>query len=597
MRKYKIIGLLFSILLFNSCDFLDVDPINIIQESAIFSSESGINAYMATMYYDLPIEDFRFSEKGFNVTNEGRMHLSQACGEAMSSTLDDLSSIGDGSSWELWDYGKIRRVNEFIQKLNEYKSNFTEAKYEFWLGEAYFIRAYCYFAMVKRYGGVPIVKVPLDYDPDNLENLEIPRSTEKDCYDFIAEDLDIAIKLLPVNESYLGQGRATKYAALALKSRAMLYAGSIARYGTLQLDSIVGIDANLADHYFELSYNAADSIILSNRYSLYRQNSDLEKNFAELFLADDSPENIFVKYYALNVNAHGWDVYFIPYQYPGNNYSSYMNPPLEFVDRFEQKDGEMIKFEDKAADNYYANPADLFTNMDARFGGSIIYPNSVFKGDTCSIQKGLIDENGNKIENAVDYESAVYTSESGTKYHIVGKSGCGFSGNNTGFFIRKYLNEDMAQEDVQEGYSTQHWIDFRYAEVLLNAAEASTELGQHLDSALIFINDIRNRAGLKSLTSDQLTIDKVRHERRIELAFENQTYWDLRRWRIFDKEMEATQFHGLWPYLDVRTNKYVFVVGNVNKYYYTFYPKMYYEMIPSTEISTNSNLVQNPLYN
>lgn len=590
-------GLFFPLFFLSSCNFLDVQPINIIQEGAIFKSESGINAYMATMYYDLPIEDFRFSEKGFNITNQGRMRLSHASGEAMSSTVDDLSSIGDGSSWSMWDYGKIRRVNEFIQKLNENKSNFTQAKTDFWLGEAYFIRAYCYFSMVKRYGGVPIIKLPLEYDPNNLENLKIPRSTEKGCYDFIAEDLDIAAKLLPNDENYLGKGRATKYAALALKSRAMLYAGTIARYGSLQLDSVVGIDKTLANHYFELAYNAAASIVQSGKFSLYRINTNKEKNFAELFLADVSPENIFVKYYAMNVNAHGWDVYFIPYQYRGNNYSSSMNPPLEFANQFEQKDGQMIKFEDKANGNNYTNPADLFANMDARFGGSIIYPNSVFKGDTCSIQKGLIDENGNKIVNAVNYETAIYTAKSGIKYHIVGKSGCGFSGNNTGFFIRKYLNENMAQSDVQEQHSAQHWIDFRYAEILLNAAEASVESGQHLDSALIFINDIRDRAGLKLLAINQLTIDKIRHERRIELAFENQTYWDLRRWRIFDKEMQSKVFHGLWPYFDIRTNKYVFIVGNNNKYSYTFTPQMYYERIPSIEISTNDKLVQNPLYN
>ena len=160
----------------------------------------------------------------------------------------------------------------------------------------------------------------------------------------------------------------------------MLYDGSIARYGKVDLDGLVGIDKSLADHYFGLAYDAAKEIELSKRYALYEKNTDREKNFAELFVAADSPENIFVKYFARNVNAHGWDVYFIPYQYRGTGYSSGMNPTLEFVELFERVDGASADFAQRADGIYFDDPADLFQGMDARFGGSIIYPNSTFKG-------------------------------------------------------------------------------------------------------------------------------------------------------------------------------------------------------------------------
>lgn len=599
MRINKIlVSALVMALSFYSCDYLDVPPINIIQDDAIFNSESGITSYMTTLYYDLPIEDFRYTQQGFNVSGKGQGRLPNVSGEAMCSSSDDISTIGDGTWWGCWDYGKIRRVNYFLKNFPAYKSNFQNTVLaDAWMGEAHFIRAYCYFAMVKRYGGVPILREPQEYVGD-IESLKVPRDTEKACYDFIAEDLDEAFRLLPDNEEILGKGRATKYAALALKSRAMLYAGSIARYGTVDLNGLVGIDKALANDYFELAYKAVKELEKSKRFSLYRKNSDKEKNFAELFLAEDSPENIFCKYFQRNVNAHGWDVYFVPYQYRGNGFSSNMNPTLEFVEMFEHKDGTPANFAERAKNTYFDDPSELFQNMDARFGGSIIYPNAIFKGEPCSIQKGLIIEDGSKKENATNYEEAVYTANDGQVYHIVGKSGSGnYSGNMTGFFMRKYLNENMPQSEVIENYSEQHWIEFRYAEALLNGAEAAVEMEQHLDDALLWINDIRSRADIKQLSLSDLTVDKVRHERRIELAFENHTYWDLRRWRIADKEIETKQYTGLCPYFDINKQKYIFEEVAANKYYYTFDVKMYYERIPDGEIAKNEKLKQNPYYN
>lgn len=599
MRINKIlVSALVMALSFYSCDYLDVPPINIIQDDAIFNSESGITSYMTTLYYDLPIEDFRYTQQGFNVSGKGQGRLPNVSGEAMCSSSDDISTIGDGTWWGCWDYGKIRRVNYFLKNFPAYKSNFQNSVLaNAWMGEAHFIRAYCYFAMVKRYGGVPILREPQEYVGD-IESLKVPRDTEKACYDFIAEDLDEAFRLLPDNEEILGKGRATKYAALALKSRAMLYAGSIERYGTVDLNGLVGIDKALANDYFELAYKAVKELEKSKKFSLYRKNSDKEKNFAELFLAEDSPENIFCKYFQRNVNAHGWDVYFVPYQYRGNGFSSNMNPTLEFVEMFEHKDGTPANFAERAKDTYFDDPSELFQNMDARFGGSIIYPNAIFKGEPCSIQKGLIIEDGSKKENATNYEEAVYTANDGQVYHIVGKSGSGnYSGNMTGFFMRKYLNENMPQSEVIENYSEQHWIEFRYAEALLNGAEAAVEMGQHLDDALLWINDIRSRADIKQLSLSDLTVDKVRHERRIELAFENHTYWDLRRWRIADKEIETKQYTGLCPYFDINKQKYIFEEVVANKYYYTFDVKMYYERIPDGEIAKNEKLKQNPYYN
>ncbi len=597
--KYLALSIVTALTL-NACDdYLDVPPLNFINEFGVYASESGIDAYMTTLYAELPIEDFNYTSKGFNTDGYG-FRLGQYSGEAMAAAYDDINSIGTGGTWSWWSFNPVRNVDLFIEKLPQYAGNFSnKTKLNAWMGEAYFIRAYYYFAMTKRHGGVPIIKEPQDYDPNNIDVLKIPRNTEQECYDFIAEDLDKAIGLLPEKEDILGKGRATKYAALALKARAMLYAGSIAQYGTVELDGLVGIDKSLANHYFDLAYKAANTVIASGQYALYTKNANKEKNFAELFLATDSPENIFIKYYKRPTIIHGWDVYFIPYQYRGVGYSSNMNPTLEFAEKFERLDGTPAHFTQRIQDTYFDDPAELFQGLDARFGGSIIYPNAIFKNEPCDMQKGLILENGSKKEDAVNYESSTYKAQDGTVYHVVGKSGLGkYSGNMTGLFIRKYLDESMPQSDVMERYSDQHWIDYRYAEVILNAAEAAVEMNNtaYKNAILSEMNKLRDRAALKPLNISDLTIAKVRQERRIELAFENHNYWDIRRWRVADKEIEAKAYTGLWPYLDIRNGKYKFEIGRPNNYNYTFLVQMYYEPIPGGEIAKNGKLVQNPFY-
>jgi hypothetical protein len=590
------------LILFDSCDdMLDVTPKNVITDEQIFGSESGIRAYFATLYSNLPVEDFRFGKSGFD-KNGNQTYLANVSGEAMANANNDVSSLGDGTWWGAWDYGRVRRVNYFLQTLPKYKANYSEDQFNAWMGEACFIRAYYYFAMVKRYGGVPVLKEPQEWTGD-VEVLKASRDTEKDCYDFIAGDLDLAAEYMKKGAAILNDSkysaRANEYVAYALKSRAMLYAGSIARYGRVDLDGVVGIESSFADHYFELAFLAAKKIVDSEKYFLYRKNTDKEKNFSELFLAENSPENILIKDYQLKLNAHSWDIYCIPYQYRGEGYASSLNPPLEFANLFERKDGSPANFDQLATGTKFDDPADLFKDMDARFGGSIIYPNAVFKGTNASIQKGLIRENGSKLESAVN-DTIKYVSESGKTYYVVGKSGVGkFSGNMTGFIAKKYLNESMPQSEIKENYSTQHWIEFRLAEIYLNAAEAAVETGrqEYKSEALVWMNDLRDRAGLKTWDLTAMTVDNIRHERRVELAFESHAYWDLRRWRLADKMFEAKRFFGFYPYLDVRDDKYVFDTGFANGYYYTFDPKMYYERIPESERSKNNKLVQNPLYN
>ena len=234
--KYKnsFIGSIVDIAV-TSCNSLDIPPMNIIQDTDVFQSEAGVTAYIARLYTELPIEDFKFGRDFDQFANYPG--LCNATNEALLVTADFVWDNPSGDWFQAWKYGSVRNINYFIEQLSEYQNNFTDELVNDWLGEAYFIRAYTYFAMVKRYGGVPIVKQVQNFPEQSLEDLKVPRSSEQEVYDFIAEDLDLAISLLP--EESLAKGRVNKNVAYALKSRVMLYAGSIAQFGKMQLDNLL----------------------------------------------------------------------------------------------------------------------------------------------------------------------------------------------------------------------------------------------------------------------------------------------------------------------------------------------------------------------
>ena len=153
------------------------------------------------------------------------------------------------------------------------------------------------------------------------------------------------------------------------------------------------------------------------------------------------------------------------------------------------------------------------------------------------------------------------------------------------------------QVDAEKGET--NWMVFRYAEVLLNYAEACVELGDNAE-ALKAVNEVRKRAGVAERMS--INLEQVRHERKMELAFENHRWWDIRRWHIADQLLNAKQFKALNPYLvwedgkKVSQMKYIFKVEDAPKNTRTFLPKLYYERIPANAISTNENIKQNPGY-
>jgi hypothetical protein len=577
--------------IFNSCgkNKLDILPLDILSTDQVFSDESAIKAYLASMYNQMPMEDFSFY---------GLFHpLSDNTDEALNVNERQRNFLGTGSTQSFWGYAQIRNVNDFIAKVP--KSPLNESVKKTLLGEAMFIRAFDYFQMVKRYGGVPIIKSVQVFNGSNLDELKVLRNTEKEVYDFVSSDLDSAVLLLPETNE---KGRLDKYAALALKSRVMLFAASSAKYATVQLNGLVGIPAADANTYWQAAMDAANAVITSGKYSLYNGNANKTENFREMFLLSDNPEAIFSKFYSYPDKVHSYDAFYLPVGIRGpSGFGSNLAPTLDLVEQFEYIDGTSgpLAMGTTSAPIYYSNPLDIYKNRDPRLLATVTVPFSKWTDKLIDIQAGIYD-NGVKTESmsyATLYNPTTHQIDNvnGT-LHVAGSNGY-VSGESTatGFYVRKYMDPTLAQALAKTGGSSQPYIEIRYAEVLLNYAEAAMELN-NAEEAKAKVNMVRARAGIALLNDASTTLARIRHERLVELAFENHRWWDYRRWRISDKIFNNLWVKEIRPYWDIQANAYRFERAQAGVYPKTFPPSLYYEKIATSQIATNEKLVQNPGY-
>lgn len=534
--KYNILTLFAALFLAVSCsDYLNIPPKNIVQDPDLFGSSRGMTVYLSRIYSQMPYEDFKYSPRA------GFFHDWLVC-----PGINEGSSIGrDGSfamtgeGGNLWPgaFSLLRDINKLIETLPTYKDNYDEAQYNHYLGEGYFARAFVFYAMAKRYGGVPLVTSVLNYPEQSVEELEIPRASEEQTWNQVLADFDQAISLLaPTSPT---RGMVNKYVALSFKSEAMLYAGSIAKYnkitglGEKTKVRVIGFDPATAKatsvKYFKEAYTSAMAVIESGKYDLYRKKwaaNDKEgqyQNMVDMFFDLSSPENIFIKEYKYPDLAHGFDSYNIPRQLMGGNgYSSGNNPTLDYVELFDgfpkNPDGTIKVFDENGKYILYDQITDLFKDAEPRLKAFVILPGEMVKGQAIEIRRGIFNgstQNGINplrtkngvtdytLSGAVNYtevdayratgefgSKTLFLSAEGNNHEVVtlpggaqmnagGKSGPfthDRTGAMTGFSIRKWLNPNMPQELVLEARSEQHFILMRLGEVVLNLAEAAAEL-------------------------------------------------------------------------------------------------------------------------
>lgn len=630
-------------------DYLELQPLDRVPANQLLSDINGVNTLLANLYNRMPMEDFNYDPTlGFNITQiqlAGQSPRGWTAGFSDEAHINVSGNNGPGTTYDYWTYSDIRQVNQFLKDIQQV--NIDEATRNRMESEAHFVRAYIYFGICKRYGGVPLITTP-----QNLtDELSVPRSTEKETWDFILQECDLAIENLPlVLGSDEGIYRVNKWVAYALKSRIALYAASVAKYwnnapllGDAVAQKLVGgMTSSDANNYYLQCINVSKAIIDNSGKDLYKPNpanvAEATKNYQDMFqnpsVADI--EVIFKKGYidgstpATSGQGHGTDYWFTTFQSRKHNVNhSRFNPTLDIVDAFEdytdngnglssplvtRLDGvenvyltSATAMDISMAYKHYANPIDIFANKDARLFASIILPGSSFTGIPIIIQGGLITQDGSKLffaeSSAVGQDGRTYYSygaQSEGDYSGFKNQGGGAQEANytyTGFSLRKFLVETSPIPGI--GYnSKQAWIDFRLAEIYLNYAEAAIESGQgDAGLASTYLNAIRKRAG----HTDQIpaTIQNIRKEEQVEFIFEGHRYWDLMRTRQMHVLFNATKRKALVPILDLRqaTPDYIFV--RAFNYYdnlaggIVFVPKSYYLAIPG--VST-SGLVQNPEY-
>lgn len=623
---------IFSLILLGICivacaDFLDIPPKDKIDKNALFSDPEGVKLYMANLYGQLPIEDFYYLRNGFNGFYGENMVAAMFTDEATHSEYQALLTTSDFLWWEP-AFSLIRDINILDEAIPALPVDETTRNELY--GEAAFLKAYAYFGLVKRYGGVPLIDATQEWNGD-VEELKVPRATEKETWDYILKKCDIAVKNLP--EVGASVRRANKYVAAALTSRIALFAASVAKFGgSLSLTGpavdkqLVGVDANAADGYYAIAIEAAETVIKSERYGLYKPTpanpQEAAENYQRIFMRPNEVEGeaIFTKGYTKKDFGHNYEIYYGPSQtangwpHPGR-----MNPNLELVDRYESYGSgglsTPIMTSDASDDltdysgfspskNYYKfdTPYGIFENKDARLWATVILPGTEWKGKTIVIQAGLVKADGTPaILGGNPYKWPV---DGNTYYPYGGANNSEYSGydptggnyTRTGFCFKKFLDEE---EDVEYGYNKalNDYIDIRYAEVLLNYIEAVYESNdsERMDSALKYLNAIRRRAAFtEELTA--LTTENIERERLVELAFENKRIWDLIRRREFGALRTNNQMHGLQPVLDLRGTapQYIFVRSKItNLVNFTFFDYMYYHAIPGTG---SNGLVQNPQF-
>lgn len=559
--------------------FLNVQPNTFLTNDQVFSDPNLVLSVLADLYNRQV--DFSGLDNGWASFTDFSESFPSENGSAYYVQRTGWGYDSWGLDWS-GSYQYIRDLNLFLQR-DSASTGLSAADKKRFSAEGRFLRANFYFEMTKRYGGVPLVLDPLEYDySGNVKGLQLPRAKESEMYDFIISEAEAIKNDLPVDINE--KSRASKGAALAMECRAALYAGSIAKYGaTTPAVSLpggeVGIDASKANGYYTIALRAAGEIINGSAggYKLYTAPAgataaQLSDNFANLFLDKSSPETIFFEDFKTGGKTHGFTINDQPYSFSDEGGDAgRLDPSLNLAQSFEKLDNTYAPFATTDGSGnpiFYDNIQDIFDGRDARLAGTILLPGAKFKGQAVDIWAGyrLLDGTIITSDEAGHLKPIV---PGGPDVQVVGADGP-VNGlelrTQTGFYIRKYLDPTVGSGRRGQG-STVAFIRYRFGEVLLNAAEASFELGDNMTAAM-YINMVRARAGLTTpLAPSDITFDRIVHERRVELSFEGLYFYDMKRWRLAHIRWDgvpttlsdlksnigkatkhSTQPWGLWPY-------------------------------------------------
>ncbi len=541
-------------------DYLERTPSDFINAEEVFTNIQNAEAFLNNAYTFLP--DFQRSTED----DGGRYKLgagTDELGYQQSSFVTQTPYDFNNGNWNaesfplqrLWFdyYSAIRRINVFLANYDlipQEVSSGASGRKERMLGEAYGLRGFYYFELFKMWGGVPIIEIPLE--PGDRESVYLPRNTADEVVTFIQEDLARAAELLPARHDDSQFGRFTQTVARSLASRVSLYYAS--SYWNNTNDPARWTDA-AARSRDALEYAERNNYTLSVTASANREAYErvfLELNNPEVIWAKNSgdSESIWWNYYGFPLGYGGW----------------YVDAPLqEMVDAYEMKNGELPVLGYQPSGAQIVNPAsgydpqNPYANRDPRFYQSILYHGAPWQGRPVNVAPG------------------------GADYVTIGAI------QRVNYFTRKYLLESH-NLFTGAGNAYRRFALIRLAELYLNYAEALNEAEGPTAAVYLAVNTIRGRVDMPplpaGLTREQMR-DRIRRERRVELAFEDHRFWDVRRWKIAE-----IVDNGPVHKVEVDANgRFTYPVFQTRRFDPT---KHYLFPIPQSEIDKNPNMTQNP---
>lgn len=560
MKRLYTIALLILLALPSCKDYLDTYPGDMYDDATIWKNTNLIESYVFGVYKGVPYP-FQWYVSAALVDDAVPIQNDGVVDRVLNGNLTPEEQGAFRRNWaacmEHWwwaeVYQSIRGCNLFFDKIDLAEDISEEYKQQL-IGEVHFLRAYFYYVLMAQYGGVPLVDYLINIDDD----FNIPRNTFEETVNFILDDLDAAIENGRL-DSQTDKTRATVGAVLALKLRVLVYAASPLYHDNAALTDgyshpeLVGYTVDNRQELYQQAMETGEKI-MDMGYELYDEVPEPTLNFQQLFLEEETNEQIFITKYD-KIHSPYWATDYPTWIYGPPSFGGYGLDQVtgNLANAFENKNGTPFDFE--------AQKSDPYSNRDPRFYATILYNGSVwFEHDDDNLVAHIIDINGVDLKDGVT----------------------------TGYYIKKFLSP-FDTDHYQGKRQPQPYVQLRYAEVLLNYAEACLGLGQE-DLAKSVLNQIRSRAGMPNIPAGetgQALIDRYRNERRVEMAWEVQRFFDVRRWMIAPdayKEVYGVTYDGS-TYEQV-----VFETHHWNDSHY-FIPIKY------EEIQKNTSLIQNPGYN
>ncbi|MEO5648507.1 MAG: RagB/SusD family nutrient uptake outer membrane protein, partial [Ginsengibacter sp.] len=487
-------------LLIISCnkDFLETKPLGEVSQIDVWSDPTLTETFVNGIYSRLETPLKKYSRSIY--IDESQRRSNQATLDFNNSLLTpDIIPSWTGNNADafmLWKplFASIRSCNLFLENIKKVPEDNSKIDgktlKERLTGEVHFLRAWFYFNLTNLYGGVPLIKNVYQL----TDSFAVPRNTYADCIKFIVDECDSASNLLPLTNTGNNKGRASKGAALALKSRVLLFAASNLHNTTVfpgySNPELIGYTDGNRNARWQAAKDAAKAVIDLNLYNLYKATpvpgDSISLNYQNLFLSSDNVEDIFVKYYIPTTTVYTQQMWLL--NGPNGYHSQGNNTPIgNMVDSYEMRDGSKFDWNDPA------KAKEPYKNRDPRFYADILYEGAKWAkrpSDVIGIDPVGIIQVGKWIK---------WNSAKGKEENVFGldtPNGPIETNNSSasGYYCRKFLDPTLTgpYETNIQPYTYRY---IRYAEVLLNYAEACIGLGQE-EEARTYINKVRMRAGM-----------------------------------------------------------------------------------------------------